>query len=609
MGKLLIMPFKLSQGVTEYYSETLRLPIFKKSEWLSLRDEWAAAHGSSIVNITNNLGAPTDDYDFVMNKLLFGYTKLIYFNMFDPSQPSVYNAKLEFLKSLFPIADYENNFYVGFKTAPTYTDSTYYRKVTFTLANNDNVYGDLITNSARPDLTGSGYATLSQLSKNTGDVGTQFGYLPNIRLPNATRESGISIVIPVIITDESDVVIGVTYSEFVNDNSSTKAVYCYVDGLFGTRTAINNMDNTSTPSVLRIANLAPTTYQNWIKANYKSFDPSLTDPYAEGGTSTTGGGTGNFDLSSDQIDIPNVPTLSAVDTGLVSLYTPTLAQLQDLARYLWNANSATIDWWKKLIANPLDLILGLSIVPVSVPVGATENVRVGLIDTGVAMTKAASQYVQVDCGALNVTEFYGAALDYLPFRKTSIYLPFIGTRTISTDDIMGKTVHVVYNIDLLSGALTAMIKCGDAVLYQYSGSCAMSIPLTGQTFTDMITSTIQLAAGIGATIASGGAAAGIVSASAANSVMSMKPAIERAGGVSGAAGQLAVMRPYLIGEIPRQSVPEHYNKYAGYPSNISAVLGDLSGYTEIETIHLSGINATKPELEEIETLLKGGVFI
>ena len=603
------MPFKLSQGGTEYYSETLRLPIFKKSEWLALRDECYAAHGNSTFNITNNLGVQTDDYNFVMNKLLFGYTKLIYFNMFDPSQPSVYNTKLAFLESLFPIADYENNFYVGFKTAPTYTDSTYYRKVTFTLANNDTVYGDLITNSARPDLTGNGYATLSQLSKNTGDTGTQFGSLPNIRFPNNTRESGFSITIPVIITDESDVVIGVTYSQFVNDNSNTKAVYCYVDGLFGTRTAINNMDNASTPSVLRIANLAPATYQNWIKANYKSFDPSLTDPYADGGTSTTGGGTGNFDLSSDAIAIPNLPTLSAVDTGLVSLYTPTLAQMQSLASYLWNADATTVDWWKKLIANPLDLILGLSIVPVAVPTSGAVSVKVGLIDTGVTMNKASSQYAVVDCGSINVVEFYGAALDYLPFRKTSIYLPFIGTRTISTDDIMGKTVHVVYNIDLLSGALTAMIKCGDAVLYQFSGSCAMSIPLTGQTFTDMITSTIQLAAGVAATVASGGAAAGIVGASAANSVMSMKPTIERAGGVSGAAGQLAVMRPYLIGEIPRQSVPENYNTFAGYPSNIKAELSTLQGYTEIETVYLQNIEATDTELNEIETLLKAGVFL
>ena len=334
-----------------------------------------------------------------------------------------------------------------------------------------------------------------------------------------------------------------------------------------------------------------------------------SDPYAPGGNSDTGGGTGNFDLTSDQIDVPNVPTLSAVDTGLVTLYTPTLAQLQSLARYLWNADATTIDWWKKLIANPLDLVLGLSIVPVAVPQGATENVYVGLIDTGIAMTKAASQYVQVDCGSLNVTEFYGAALDYLPFRKTSIYLPFIGTRTISTDDIMGKTVQVVYNIDLLSGALTAMVKCGDAVLYQYSGACNIAIPLSGQSFTDLALSTLQLAAGIGATVATGGAVAGVVAANAANSVMSMKPTIERAGGVSGAAGQLAIMRPYLIGEIPRQSVPKNYNQFAGYPSNISAVLGDLSGYTEVETIYLAGITATSDELNEIENLLKSGVYI
>ena len=157
--------------------------------------------------------------------------------------------------------------------------------------------------------------------------------------------------------------------------------------------------------------------------------------------------------------------------------------------------------------------------------------------------------------------------------------------------------------------MEAMVKCGGSVLYQYSGACAISLPLSGETFTSMITSTIQLAASIGATVASGGAAAGITAASAANSVMSMKPQIERAGGVSGAAGQLGVMTPYLIAEVPRQSVPARFNTFAGYPSNITAVLGDLSGYTEVETVYLTGITATSAELEEIETLLKDGVII
>lgn len=334
-----------------------------------------------------------------------------------------------------------------------------------------------------------------------------------------------------------------------------------------------------------------------------------TDPYAPGGNSETGGGTGTFDLSSDSIDFPSLPTLTAVSTGLVSIYTPTLTQLNSLASFLWNANPTDVDWWKKLVANPLDLILGLSIVPVAVPAGASQNIKVGLIDTGVAMTKAATQFVTVDCGSINVAEVWGSALDYSPFTKFSIYLPFIGTRTINTDDIMGKTVHVKYNVDLLSGACTAMVKCGGSVLYQYSGACAISLPLTGETFTSMITSTIQLAASLGATVASGGAAAGITAASAANSVMSMKPQIERAGGVSGAAGQLGIMTPYLIAEVPRQSVPARYNTFAGYPSNINAVLGDLTGYTEIETIYIKGISATKTELDEIETLLKAGVII
>lgn len=333
------------------------------------------------------------------------------------------------------------------------------------------------------------------------------------------------------------------------------------------------------------------------------------DPYTPAGTSTTGGGTGSFDLSSDSVDFPSLPTLTAVSTGLVSVYTPSIAQLNSLASFLWNANPTDVDFWKKLVANPLDLILGLSIVPVEVPAGATQTIKVGLVDSGVSVTKAASQFVEVDCGSISVDEYWGSALDYSPFRRFSIYLPFIGTRTISTDDIMGKTVHVKYHVDLLSGACVAMVKCGDAVLYQYSGACAVSLPLSGETFTNVITSTIQLAASIGATVATGGAAAGVTAASAANSLMSMKPIVERAGGVSGAAGQLGVMKPYLIGEVPRQSVPNNCNSFTGYPSNIKAVLGELSGYTEVDIIYIKGIEATQAELDELETVLKGGFII
>lgn len=46
----------------------------------------------------------------------------------------------------------------------------------------------------------------------------------------------------------------------------------------------------------------------------------------------------------------------------------------------------------------------------------------------------------------------------------------------------------------------------------------------------------------------------------------------------------------------------------GYPSYITAKLGDLEGYTEIDSIHLENIGATESELSEIESILKGGVI-
>lgn len=369
---------------------------------------------------------------------------------------------------------------------------------------------------------------------------------------------------------------------------------------------------------ISLSEITNATQKTSLLAAREEYTPPPTDPYADGGYSGDGGGDAGFDLQNDSIDFPNLPTLSAVDTGLVSIYTPSLSQLKSLATFLWNANPTDVDWWKKLVANPLDLILGLSIVPVQVPAGAAQTIKVGLIDTGVSVTKAASQFVTVDCGSITVQKNCGgSALDFSPFTKFSIYLPFIGTRTISTDDIMGRTVHVKYNVDLLSGGCTAMVKITggpednelDAILYQYSGACAISIPLTGETFTNMITSTIQLAASIGATVATGGAAAGVSAASAANSLMSMKPIVERAGGVSGAAGQLGIMQPYLIAEVPRQSVPVDCNKFTGYPSNMKAVIGDLTGYTEVEIIYITGIEATQAELDELETILKGGFII
>lgn len=346
-----------------------------------------------------------------------------------------------------------------------------------------------------------------------------------------------------------------------------------------------------------------------IKTKFLEFFNGTTPViFFPGEESEEGGGTGEFDSSSDDIPIPALPSLSAVNSGFITLYAPTLSQITTLATYMWSENFDIITEFKKIFANPIDAIIGVSIVPVSVPVTGSQEVKIGFIGTGISMNVASSQFVTVDCGSITLKEFWGNALDYSPFTKVSLYLPFIGTRELNTDDVMDKTINVVYHIDILSGSCTVLIKCGGAVIYQYAGACATAIPVNGNDWTSLLTACVQLAGVVTAVVATGGGAAGLLP-SASNAVTSLKPNVQRTGAVSGSAGLLGVQKPYIILERPRQSLAKNYNKYNGYPSNITALLSTLTGYTEVDSIHLSAIPATETELTEIEALLKTGVII
>lgn len=341
--------------------------------------------------------------------------------------------------------------------------------------------------------------------------------------------------------------------------------------------------------------------------DYEEVDPTVTDPFNPGGNSGTGGGTGNFDGTSDSIDFPPLPTLSAVDTGFITLFNPSLSEMKNLANYMWS-DLFDIATWKKLFADPMDAILGLSIVPVAIPDGGQKIVTVGNVSTGISMNIAQSQFVEVDCGTLNVNEYWGAYLDYSPYTEAELYLPYIGIHALKTDDIMGKAVHIKYHIDILSGACCAYVKCGNSVLYEFVGQGSCSIPITGNDWTNVINGALTIGASIGTMMATGGATAPMISSVASAAVNSLKPTVERSGSVSGMGGVLGIQKPYLVLTRPRQALPKNQNLYMGYPSFITSRLGDLSGYTEVEALHLENIPATEEEIDEIDNLLKDGVI-
>ena len=374
------------------------------------------------------------------------------------------------------------------------------------------------------------------------------------------------------------------------------------------------------------------------------FEGALRDPY-DIPPSTTAGADATYDFtSSDDIDFPALPTLSAINTGFVSLWSPTNEHMLNLSRYMWNADILTADFWKKLTANPMELIFGLNIIPVdlraqeSYYIGTAHNVVVGLRDTQIEMDTVTSQWIEYDCGYIDVSETWGAYLDYDPYTKLDIYLPFCGVHPIRTDDFMPGRIHVKYHIDLLSGSCIALIKStktnehGDvlnSIVYQFMGNCATQIPVTSAQYADAVRSAISIAASVGTLVAGGiGTVAGAAKsatgrtltktriaadvintgASIGENVMNLKPSIERSGAIGSSAALLSVQVPYLILTRPRQAKPDSQQTYTGYPSFITEDLVNLNGWTEVQAIHLEGIPCTANELSEINELLKSGVI-
>lgn len=366
-------------------------------------------------------------------------------------------------------------------------------------------------------------------------------------------------------------------------------------------------------------------------------------PYDSIPISTHGGNEGDYDFtSSDNIDFQALPDYSANTAGFVSLWSPTNNQLLTLAGYLWNKDLLTSEFWKKLIANPIELVFGLSIVPIDLTdyVDGTYSVVVGWIDTKILMRHLNTQWITVDCGEIELKETWGSYLDYDPFTKLEIYLPFCGIHPLKIDDFMPGKISLSYNIDLMTGSCVALVKSTkadnhgdvlDSVVYQFMGNCATQIPITAQQFADAVRSSISIAASIGSMVATGvGGASALMNsknsssdigtiasvsnsiihsgASAVENVMNIKPSIERSGAIGFSGSLLGIRTPYIILTRPRMARPDSQSSYTGYPSFITESLGDLSGLTIVQAIHLEGIPATADEINEIESLLKGGVF-
>ena len=345
---------------------------------------------------------------------------------------------------------------------------------------------------------------------------------------------------------------------------------------------------------------------------------------------------GDEDDDSDDIN-PN-PNFPKSATGFVSIYAPTMSQLKQLAGFMWSKDF--LDIFLKLQQDPYQAIISLKCMCCAVATGGSSNIILGNVDTKISCLEITQQYQQIDCGTINVSRYFGSFLDYNPYTSIKIYLPFIGYRELDVDEVMNASLHLYYNIDMLTGTCVALINVSkdingtslNSVLYQFDGMIANELPVSAADYSQVASALMRgiatTAAAIGISAATGGAGAGAgvalgsavvpekaiatgVGASLISAVdtVTTKINVQHGGSMGGSMGALAVKQPYLIINRVIPKNPSNYEKLHGKPSNIYKKLSALKGFTKMQDIQIKSTIGSVDETEEIKQLLLGGVVI
>ena len=347
-----------------------------------------------------------------------------------------------------------------------------------------------------------------------------------------------------------------------------------------------------------------------------AWDPPSDDPYKEGGFSETQTPDGSYDDESDEIDLPSVPALNLSLNHFISAYVPSAQQLDDLADFLWGDYSGVDRHIAKFFADPTDAIISLHMLPFTPSSSSAIEVTIGRYGSSVMMDPLTAQFKDIDCGSVTILPYWDNYLDYNPYTRITLALPYVGEVQLDPDEVMGQTVSVLYRVDCLSGAFVCFVKTADKILAQYMGSCVLTVPISSASYSQAnaaILGAAMAAVGAAAGVATGGGAAVLADAggiaSTALNVSNAKVNHSHSGALGGTAGFLARQKPYLLIHRARQCVPEDANVFGGYPCHVTMDVADLEGYTVISSVILDDLPFTKAELDDLRGILASGIYV
>ena len=320
-------------------------------------------------------------------------------------------------------------------------------------------------------------------------------------------------------------------------------------------------------------------------------------------------------------DFPSIVPSSG--SGLIHVYNPTPEEMISFGNWLWVSYAdASL---QKIWNNPFDGVISAHELYATPSNDGRDNIRSGFLVCPTTAALVRQRYTTIDCGSMVVPEYYGNYLDYAPYSKAHVYLPFIGIVELDVDDIVGHGVNITYHIDSYNGSCIAQITVAkndyQNTVYQFSGNCSVEIPLAGGSQAAIKSGMISAAAtGISSIVGGlasmlggnigggiGGIAYGI--GGAISQAVSQKSSVQHSGTFGASYGAMGIKKPYFIIHRPIQKMVVNYNEDYGFPAHKRVRIGNCKGFLRVREVHAASSTATDEEKARIEELLKEGVFV
>ena len=369
-----------------------------------------------------------------------------------------------------------------------------------------------------------------------------------------------------------------------------------------------------------------------VWAKIMRFSKPTTSPTIPGGGFLGGdGGDGTGDTSSENIEIPTIHGFTTGGSGALVFWDIGNQKLDGIKN--WIADTSLIDKYK--ISEKANTICSLKrfMYPFtpqnegpSQPIFGFDG-KPFLDSDGSSFTgkNIDQQYQHNTIGEFTIQRFFDSFLDYDPYTKIKLYLPFAGVINLSPSDVIGRKITIDSGIDWISGNIVYNIlvegEYSKSVLYTATGNCTADLPLTATDFSGRCSALLSagvVAAGSMATAATASLASPLLALGASavagyKALEAGKVDIQRVSGnnISNSGG-LSPMTCFLLIERPVVALPGDAATFAshyGFAASTAGKLIDFSGFTQCSDVHLENLSCLEEEKSELEQLLKSGVIL